>query len=344
MGVLRNLEEACTHAALRLVNTAINVVKTNGISPAQVSFYYALSKFSFIDFSNFCEIFNQVSDIPPLVALGNDAVLQGLIEKTQRGVASLEDISALQVEKTKLEECIEELQVSLTSLDKKRFEKNDLVKAVNTECDTAKEKARSALHELQRLADQMVSQKEEIESLESAKSGIEREIEGKTRKLNDLAAVIEIETKNLNSIRKRLSSARDETSRWELLASETRLEADTEEKKLRDTKMIASDQIKLLQQDVARLHSDIKANRRAIEDSEKIKANLDDEILKRRSDADTQFTLSSRDLDETLRKTSALRSEQRNIQIDIDKLIMRKRQVCLFPCMIFVLFALALFS
>lgn len=102
-------------------------------------------------------------------------------------------------------------------------------------------------------------------------------------------------------------SARDETEKSELRAQEAKLESENEEKRLRETKLIANDQLKLLQQEVVRLHSDIKNSRRAIEDSEKIRRNLDEEILKRRSDADGQQAVISRELDDAMRKTSALR-------------------------------------
>lgn len=108
-------------------------------------------------------------------------------------------------------------------------------------------------------------------------------------------------------MRGRLSAARDEIEKSELRAYECKAEIDSEEKRLRETKAIANDQLKMLQQEVSRLHSDIKASRRAVEDSEKIRRNLDDEILRRRAESDGQQSTICRDLDEALRKTTTLR-------------------------------------
>lgn len=261
------------------------------------------------------------------MALGDNTVLQSLIERTQRGARTAEDIEAQTEEKRRLQECVDELKQSLAALDKKRHEKDDIVKAVNAECESAKERARVTINELQNLADQMLADKGELESLAKSKTAVQKEIEGLNRKMGDVASLCQIESKNLSTVRARLSSARDETDKWELRSQETRLEADNEEKRLRETKTIAGDQIKLLQQEVGRLHGDIKAGRRALEDLEKIRRNLDEEILKRRNDADSQHSALSRELDGTLRKTSSLRSEQRNIQVEIDKIALQKRQV-----------------
>lgn len=128
------------------------------------------------------------------MALGDKDVLRALIERTQRGVATAEDIKSMTVEKHHLEECIEELKQSLSVLDQKRHDKDEIMKAVNSECELAKDRARQTINELQNLANQMISDKQELDSLGAAKAAIRKEIDGLNRKMSDVASLSQVKS------------------------------------------------------------------------------------------------------------------------------------------------------
>lgn len=128
----------------------------------------------------------------PLAALGDDVVLQAIVERTQRGAINLEEINALKEEKLALEACIDELKDSLATLDKKRYDKDVIVRAVNAECDQAKERARLTINDLQNLADQMLHEKEHLDSLEKQKLGILKDIEGLRRNMADMSSLSQV--------------------------------------------------------------------------------------------------------------------------------------------------------
>ena len=116
-------------------------------------------------------------------------MLQSLIERTQRGAATLEDMKSMAEEKARLQDCIDELKQSLSALDKKRHEKDEIVKAVNSECENAKARAKQTINELQNLANEMVRDRQELDSLEKAKLAVRKEIEGLSRKMSDTSSL-----------------------------------------------------------------------------------------------------------------------------------------------------------
>jgi hypothetical protein len=313
------LEEACSRAALRLVHTAMRAAGDA-----------------------------QVGDIAPLSALGDPAALRELVARTQGGAALAEDVSLLREEKRRLDDCVAELKSSLAAMDKRRHEKDDLVLRVNAECAAAKERGRQALLELQSLADQMLVERGEAQALGQAKAALERELTALGRKAADLSSLGEMEAKALVGMRARLSAARGDTDRWEQRAQEARGEADGEESRIQSTKAAAGDQLKLLQQELTRIQADLKAGRRSAGDLEKIRLGLDGDILRRRAEAEAQAAARGRELDEALRRATVLGAEQREMQADVDRLALNKRQVwgvsiCRFANLL-VFVALSLFA
>jgi chromosome segregation ATPase len=167
------------------------------------------------------------------------------------------------------------------------------------------------LAELSSMADQMMKDKAELESLSSSKQATQREIDSLLRKTSDVKSLLEIEERSLQSTRARLMTAREETERWENACVTARAQADEEEMKLKHVKSVAIDQIKALQVDASKLQSDLKSSRRAVEDVDSNRRRIEEEAIKRRSDLDAQLLAASRDLEETLRRTSSLKAEGR---------------------------------
>ena len=171
-----------------------------------------------------------------------------------------------------------------------------------------------ALAQLSSMADQMMKEKTEFESLSIAKQAVMREIDSLQRKTNDVKSLLEIEEKSLQNTRTRLMAAREETEKWENACITARSQADEEEMKLKHVKSIAMEQIKALQVDASKLHNDLKMNRRAIEDVDSNRRRIEEEAIKRRADIDAQLLAASRDLEEALRRTSGVKAEGRCVK------------------------------
>ena len=80
-----------------------------------------------------------------------------------------------------------------------------------------------------------------------------------------------------------------------------------EESKIRQTKAIANDQLRILQTDLSKIEVDFKNKQRTIDDLDKYRRAMEEESEVRRRDLETQLSSIIRDIEEENRKLSNTR-------------------------------------
>ena len=137
----------------------------------------------------------------------------------------------------------------------------------------------------------------------------------------------EMEHHNLHTVRSRLVELKHEVSETEkhiLLCKESSLK---EEDRLRTTKAMAKDQLRLLQMDLNKIQSDFKVKQRMIEDLEKHRRSIDEEIEIKRRDSDLHLSATSRELEEESRKLNNAKCEVRVHRLEVEQLVSKRRQI-----------------
>jgi chromosome segregation ATPase len=187
--------------------------------------------------------------------------------------------------------------------------------------------ARDTLDELDNIAKRLHTGREEIQRLETETNLARRELEGTKKQTHDTICSNAVEVKNLAQSRERMSQLREEIGAMETLLLQTKERLVEEENKIRTTKSIASDQLRLLQGDVSKLHHDFKAKQRVIEELEKHRRFVEEESEIRRRDLDSQLLAKARELEEENRKWNLLRGEIRGGRLEIEQLTNKRREI-----------------
>lgn len=177
------------------------------------------------------------------------------------------------------------------------------------------------------LAQRLQDEREKIALAETRHNLANRELDISRISLKEALAMSEIEQSNLHSTRSRLIELKEEIAELEkqkLICQESNLK---EEDRLRSTKHMATDQLRLLQIDLNKLASDFKVKQRQVEDLEKHRRTIDEEIEIRKRDSDLQLSATSRELDDESRKLNNVKSEIRVNKLEVEQLLGKRRQV-----------------
>ena len=156
---------------------------------------------------------------------------------------------------------------------------------------------------------------------------LKRELELTRHGLQEALAMSELEHGNMHTVRSRIVELKQELSVTEqhiLICKESSLK---EEDKLRTTKAMATDQLRLLQMDLNKIQSDFKLKQRNVEDLEKLRRTIDEEMELKKRDADCQLNAVSREFEEETRKLNNAKCELRVHKLEIDQLISKRRQL-----------------
>lgn len=108
--------------------------------------------------------------------------------------------------------------------------------------------------------------REELLKLDSELQLLKREVEISRVNLKESCALTEIESKSIDAARERLNSLKYEQSEIEASIQRLKDQSLQEEIKLRSLKSSVSEQVRLFQIDLTKLHQEFKAKHRSLED------------------------------------------------------------------------------
>jgi chromosome segregation ATPase len=188
-------------------------------------------------------------------------------------------------------------------------------------------KSEQALNELEFLTQRLQEGRENITRAETEHNLLRRELELTRHAHQEELAMSEVEQHNLQVVRSRLVELKHEVSETEqhlLVCKESALK---EEDKLRKTKALATDQLRLLQMDLNNIQSDFKVKQRQIEDLERHRRAVDEEIEVRRRDSELQLSATSRELEEETRKLNNHKNDGRVCRRELEQLVNKRRQL-----------------
>lgn len=128
------------------------------------------------------------------------------------------------------------------------------------------------------------------------------------------------------AVRQRVAGLVDEKRELEQMVSRTKEQLQEEETKLRSTKLLVSDQLRLLQIDLNKIQNDFKSKQHAIEELDKQQRSMDDEFQVRQRSAGSHLVSVSREVEQEERKLSSLKTEVRSLRLEVEQLTGRRRQ------------------
>lgn len=160
---------------------------------------------------------------------------------------------------------------------------------MNVKCYPVLSKAQEALGELETATKQLQAVRDSLAQAASEQEAIKREVEHAKRGLTDCLALNEIEQRNLSSSRNRIISLKAEISSLEDQAAKSKESIVKEEQKLRTTKSIASDQLRLLQADLKKVQTDYRSQQKAIADLDRHLRSVEEESEVRKRDVENEL-------------------------------------------------------
>lgn len=171
----------------------------------------------------------------------------------------------------------------------------------------------------------MQMSRDEISKYDTEHTLIKREIELTRTNLQESLAMNEMEQKNVMYMRKKLEELKEEQRLVQNDLMLTKDELLKEDGKLRATKSLATDQLRLLQIDLNKIQNEFKSKQRAIDDLEKYRKAIEDETEIKRRDAETHLATLMREVDEETRKLSDVKSELRVGRLEVEQLVSKRR-------------------
>lgn len=140
------------------------------------------------------------------------------------------------------------------------------------------------------LTARLQSSRDAFHQCESERDLVQRDVEHQKQSLKEILALCELEQRNLQTTRTRLNELKEELSSLQDLLLSHKEAAAKEEHKLRVTKSIAGDQLRLLQVDLTKLQGECKTQQKAIAEMERHQRNLEEEAEIRKRDLDNELT------------------------------------------------------
>lgn len=188
-------------------------------------------------------------------------------------------------------------------------------------------KAQETLDELDFLTKRLQDGRDNITRTESELTISKRELDLTRHSLQETIAMSEIEHQNIHTVRSRITELKQEQSICEQHVLQSKELISKEDDKLRTTKTLVTDQLRFLQMDLNKIQSDFKAKVRTIEELEKNRRSIEEEIEIRRRDADNQLVITTREYEEEARKLTNAKSELRVQRLEVDQLTGKRRQL-----------------
>lgn len=145
--------------------------------------------------------------------------------------------------------------------------------------------------------------------------------------LKDAAALSDLESRNLQTLRNRVQELKQEQMTLDAAVMTAKDQVLKEESKLRTTKATSAEQLRLLQVDLSKLSQDFRAKQRALEDLEAHRRAVEEEHASRCRESDGHLVQVTRSLDEESRKLTALKQEARYLKLEVDQLQSKRKQV-----------------
>jgi hypothetical protein len=266
-------------------------------------------------------------EILPFHLLGDREVLANLVAETQAGVTVIENSNLLRQEQEHLKIVILDLEITVEELESNIKERELTIKKLKECSNESRRQTHETLEELDEYAKQLKVNKEEIHRSEADRDLSQRLLMASRQDLKDAMTAIELEQKNLNAARLRGADLKNEISKLEGVLLRTKELSVEEEGKIRNTKSIATDQFRILQNDVDKLQSDFKMKQRHIEDLERYRRTLEEENETRRRDLEGQLINLTHNYDEETRKSVNIQAETRSSKIECEQIVNKKRQL-----------------
>jgi len=268
-----------------------------------------------------------MDDVSPFAVLGSRDYLSKIVADVYAGMVTIEDSDDIKLEIAQLEKIIRDQELKVQMLDGSIKSKSDALEALQKHCDDSKKRAQETLDELDFLTKRLQDGRDNITRTESELTISKRELDLTRHSLQEAIAMSEIEHQNIHTVRSRINELKQEQANCEQHLLQSKELISKEDDKLRTTKTLVTDQLRFLQMDLNKIQSDFKAKVRTIEDLEKNRRSIEEEIEIKRRDADNQLVVTTREFEEEARKLNNAKSELRVQRLEVDQLTGKRRQL-----------------
>ena len=209
---------------------------------------------------------------------------------------ALEDAQILIQEKENLQVLVDELHKTISQVEKDITLKESTINELNTHSDEAKVKAKKALVELDEISNNLLESRNELADLESKSSILQREKESIRREIEEMISLKTLEQSSLEALRSKQEEAKFEMAQWQESLDKTKSAFLDEDKKHRYTKVSLTDQIRALQTDHLKLQNEILSKQRTLEELERTRVIVEEDIESRKRDLENDRTVAAREV------------------------------------------------
>jgi chromosome segregation ATPase len=166
-----------------------------------------------------------------------------------------------------------------------------------------------------------------ITDQETKLKGVQKETEETRIIFNELNSLSQIEHKNIDASRSRLSELHNECSQWESRVAAIKNKCTEEENRYRTVHNRYNDQMRILQSDALKLQSDIKTKKKSLEELERLKKSIEAEAESRQREISQQHLSVSRESSEATRVLSGIQTEVRSARLELEQVNAQKKHV-----------------
>ena len=209
---------------------------------------------------------------------------------------ALEDAQILIQEKENLQALVDELHKTISQVEKDVILKENTIKELNTYSEEAKVKAKKALIELDEISNNLLESRNELANLESKSSILQREKESIRREIEEMISLKALEQSSLDAMRTKQEEAKFEMAQWQESLDKTKTAFQDEDKKHRYTKVSLTDHIRALQTDHLKLQNEILSKQRTLEELERTRVIVEEDIESRKRDLENDRTVAAREV------------------------------------------------
>jgi len=224
-------------------------------------------------------------------------------------------------------EMVDELERRRDLVAQESEQKERALGELRRHAEEGRQQAAEALAELEALSHRLVVGREDLRVVESSRLELQREAVVLQREVDDCRALSAAEQKTLSAMRSKLDASRQELQQWESAAFRMKEQLQDDERKGKTARTQAMDQIRQMQAEFLRLQSDYSSKQRSVEELEKYRKTVEEELECRRRDLEQDHVVVAREVEELQRRASAQRSECRTLKLETDALAMKKRQL-----------------
>lgn len=187
--------------------------------------------------------------------------------------------------------------------------------------------AEVTLSQLSDLVEQLREGQRTIQTQESKLTTLRKEIDDARVEFAELNNLSQLEHKNITSTRNRLAELHKDCSEWETRVAAMKDKFTNEDMRYRNAKSLGTDQIRLLQSDLLKLEADLKAKKRALDETDKLRKALEVEADSRQRDINQQLLVLARDLEDATRNLSSAQGAVRTARLELEQVQSQKKHV-----------------